>query len=351
MTTTQNPFYLNEVESVGYIEEEEVTPLTEIYERVKHRLTTPQGKTGEYLESGTVTGEELHICPRVQREIATRQVNSYGQYNRMYARDLIVAIRPNGKKVDIDGQHTGLLEMASRRGDASLAEPMPCKFIKHPPNRTFEECIRVESEVFFAYNSYRKDPSYVDKMKTGRNFDVKEALEYDSNLIDCGIYIEGYDFLGDTDGIPMAGEYQWRQAIKQYGVPTVARACQKLAELQQHPNWSTDKKGKPVTAIRADMVYMLSCLYDFMKWGKYNGKMKGKYDSLNKFIDNNLILKQRASWYAGISGSTVNVEGALRMIQEHNDAAGTITIGEDLIKSYKHKEDKYPFLAFLKTKQ
>jgi len=314
--------------------DDDLTPLTEIYNRVEKKLKTPQGKTGEYLRSGTVQAEELYICKRVQREIATRQVNIYGQFNRSYARHLIVAIRPGGKKVNIDGQHTALLEMASRRGDTDLAEGLPCLYIDHPEDRTIKECIRIESEIFFAYNSYRKDPSYVDKMKTGRNFDVPEALEYDNNLIDCGVYIEGYDFLGDTDGVPMKGEYQWRQAIKKYGGVTTAKACQKLAELQKHPNWATPKNKKPVDSIRADMVYMLACVYNFMKKAKADGKMRDKYNSLNDFIDTNLICKDRDFWYTGISGATTNIEGALRIIKEHNSTAGTTNIGEDLLKQY-----------------
>tara|TARA_Y100000004_G_scaffold23619_1_gene23959 strand:+ start:239 stop:1228 length:990 start_codon:yes stop_codon:yes gene_type:complete len=315
--------------------DDDLTPLTEIYKQVEKKLKTPQGKTGEYLRSGTVQAEELYICKRVQREIATRQLNSYGQYNRLYARHLIVAIRPGGTKINLDGQHTALLEMASRRADLSLAENLPCLYIDHPEDRTIKDCIRIESEVFFAYNSYRKDPSYVDKMKTGRNFDVPEALEYDNNLIDCGVYIEGYDFLGDTDGIPMAGEYQWRQAIKKYGAVITAKACKKLGELQQHPSWKTDKKGKPVTAIRADMVYMLACLYDFMKKAKSDGKMKLKYQSLENFINTKMVDKTRQFWYKGISGATTNIEGALRIIQEHNDTPGAVVIGQDLLNQYE----------------
>ena len=315
--------------------DDDLTSLTDIYKQVEKKLKTPQGKTGEYLRSGTVQAEELYICKRVQREIATRQLNSYGQYNRLYARHLIVAIRPGGKKINLDGQHTALLEMASRRADLSLAENLPCLYIDHPEDRTIKDCIRIESEVFFAYNSYRKDPSYVDKMKTGRNFDVPEALEYDNNLIDCGVYIEGYDFLGDTDGIPMAGEYQWRQAIKKYGAVITAKACKKLGELQQHPSWKTDKKGKPVTAIRADMVYMLACLYDFMKKAKSDGKMKLKYQSLENFINTKMVDKTRQFWYKGISGATTNIEGALRIIQEHNDTPGAVVIGQDLLNQYE----------------
>ena len=323
-------------ESENYSEsDDELTPLTEIYERLKDKLKTPQGKTGEYLRPGTVVGEELHICKRVQREIATRQINSYGQYNRLYARHLIVAIRPNKKKVDIDGQHTALLEMAARRGDVNLADNMPCLYIDHPKDRSLDDCIKVESEVFYAYNSYRKDPSYVDKMKTGRNFDVPEALEYDNNLIDCGVYIEGYDFLGDTDGVALESEYQWRQAIKKYGAVTTAKACQKLAELQKHPNWAFDLKKKPVDSIRADMVYMLACLYDFMKRAKSDGKMKRKYESLENFINTKMTDKVRKFWYKGISGASTNIEGALRIIEQHNETPGSVVIGLDLLKQYK----------------
>ena len=66
--------------------DDDLTPLTEIYKQVEKKLKTPQGKTGDYLRAGTVQAEELYICKRVQREIATRQLNSYGQFNRLYAR-------------------------------------------------------------------------------------------------------------------------------------------------------------------------------------------------------------------------------------------------------------------------
>jgi len=335
MTQSEIAYLSNLMDDAKSESDDDLTPLTEIYKQIERKLKVPQGKVGKYLRSGTVQAEELHICKRVQREIATRQLNTYGQFNRSYARHLIVAIRPGGKKVDIDGQHTALLEMASRRGDPNLAENLPCLYIDHPKDRTLDDCVRIESEIFFAYNNNRKDPSYVDKMKTGRNFDVPEALEYDNNLIDCGVYIEGYDFLGDTDGVPMMGEYQWRQAIKKYGAVTTAKACQKLAELQKHHNWATPKNKKPVESIRADMVYMLACVYDFMKKAKSDGKMKLKYQSLDNFINTRMVEKTRQFWYKGISGATTNIEGALRIIQEHNDTPDAVVIGSDLLKQYK----------------
>ena len=72
-----------------------------------------------------------------------------------------------------------------------------------------------------------------------------------------------------------------------------------------------------------------------MKKAKSDGKMKSKYKSLENFIDNKLIEKTRQFWYKGISGATTNIEGALRIIQEHNDTPGAVAIGSDLLKQYK----------------
>ena len=78
--------------------DDDLTPLTEIYKQVEKKLKTPQGKTESIIRSGTVQAEKLYICKRVQREIATRQINSYGHVTMDNIEHLIVAIRPGGKK-------------------------------------------------------------------------------------------------------------------------------------------------------------------------------------------------------------------------------------------------------------
>lgn len=310
--------------------------LESIFNAIKHKLKIKPGKIGQWLKPGLVSSKELFVTHKIQRDLSTQQINSYGQFNRMFARPIVVGVRPNGTLVCDDGQHTAILEMASCVG-GELPEQLPAYFIDHPSDRSDEECEKIEAEVFYAYNSYRKDPSYVDRMKAGLAFELPEAVEYNKNLFKCGIYIEGYDYLGDPDGTPMEGEYQWRSAIKNFGIDIVKKSCETLAKLQEHENWKTPKgsKGKKeVLSIRADMVLMLSTLYDFVEKAKIDGKMKYKDISINNFIDNKLTEQVRKTWYGGISGASTGIIGALRIINEHNKYPQSTNIGTELLKKY-----------------
>ena len=73
------------------------------------------------------------------------------------------------------------------------------------------------------------------------------------------------------------------------------------------------------------------CIRDSAKIG---GGAKEKLVSINDYIDNKLVLKKRATWYEGISGSTTGIVGALRIIKEHNDDPNSTSIGEELLKKY-----------------
>ena len=312
-------------------EDDNLVSLTSIFNAIKSKLNITPGITGEWLRPGTVDPSELYVTLKVQREVSTLQLNSYKQFNRAFARPLIVAIRPNDKKVDVDGQHTALLLLASL-----YPEDLPCFYIDHPKDRSIEDCEKIEAEVFYALNTFRKDPTHVDKMKAGLAFNMPDAVKYNDNLFSCNIYIEGYDYLGDPDGTPMDGEYQWRKAIEKFGTTTVAKACAKLSELQKADNWRYPKRNKKtiVTSIRADMIMILSTLYDFIKRAKIAGKMKDKEKSILNFIDNKLVDFERKKWYNGISGASTGIIGALRIVNSHNESAGSTVIGESLLKQF-----------------
>ena len=310
-------------------EDDNLVSLTSIFNAIKSKLNITPGITGEWLRPGTVDPSELYVTLKVQREVSTLQLNSYKQFNRAFARPLIVAIRPNDKKVDVDGQHTALLILASL-----YPEDLPCFYIDHPKDRSIEDCEKIEAEIFYALNTFRKDPTHVDKMKAGLAFNMPDAVKYNDNLFSCNIYIEGYDYLGDPEGTPMDGEYQWRKAIEKFGTTTVAKACAKLSELQQNEHWRVPKKNKVVTSIRADMIMILSTLYDFIKRAKIAGKMKDKEKSILNYIDNKLVDFERKKWYNGISGASTGIIGALRIVNSHNESAGSTVIGESLLKQF-----------------
>ena len=310
-------------------EDDNLVSLTSIFNAIKSKLNITPGVTGEWLRPGTVDPSELYVTLKVQREVSTLQLNSYKQFNRIFARPLIVAIRPNDKKVDVDGQHTALLILASL-----YPEDLPCFYIDHPKDRSIEDCEKIEAEIFYALNTFRKDPTHVDKMKAGLAFNMPDAVKYNDNLFSCNIYIEGYDYLGDPEGTPMDGEYQWRKAIEKFGTTTVAKACAKLSELQKADHWRHPKKNKTVTSIRADMIMILSTLYDFIKRAKIAGKMKDKEKSILNYIDNKLVDFERKKWYNGISGASTGIIGALRIINSHNESAGSTVIGDSLLKQF-----------------
>ena len=312
-------------------EDDNLVSLTSIFNAIKSKLNITPGVTGEWLRPGTVDPSELYVTLKVQREVSTLQLNSYKQFNRIFARPLIVAIRPNDKKVDVDGQHTALLLLASL-----YPEDLPCFYIDHPKDRSIEDCEKIEAEVFYALNTFRKDPTHVDKMKAGLAFNMPDAVKYNDNLFSCNIYIEGYDYLGDPDGTSMDGEYQWRKAIEKFGTTTVAKACAKLSELQKADNWRYPKRNKKtiVTSIRADMIMILSTLYDFIKRAKIAGKMKDKEKSILNYIDNKLVDFERKKWYNGISGASTGIIGALRIINSHNESAGSTVIGDSLLRQF-----------------
>ena len=131
-------------------------------------------------------------------------------------------------------------------------------------------------------------------------------------------------------------EYQWRKAIEKFGTTTVAKACAKLSELQKADNWRYPKRNKKtiVTSIRADMIMILSTLYDFIKRAKIAGKMKDKEKSILNYIDNKLVDFERKKWYNGISGASTGIIGALRIVNSHNESAGSTVIGESLLKQF-----------------
>lgn len=338
MTTINSPVDGNDFDE----EDDDLVSLTSIFNAIQTKLHVKPLVYGDYLRPGEVNVRDLYVSRRVQRLISTRQIDEYGKegFRREYANYLIVAIRPSGRLVDIDGQHTAILFLAATASKENDLSKLPCLYIDHPPERSLKDCLKVEADIFYALNTNRKDPNHVDKMKAGLAFGKSEAVEYNDNLVECGVYIEGYDYLGDSDGSPMVGEYQWRQAISKFGVSIVSKACAKLIKLQEHDNWKYPGKTKKKidTAIRSDMVIIIATLYQFIKDVKVGGGGAAKLDSLIKYVDEKLTEKDRKNWYEGISGSTTGLAGALRIIKDHNSLKNSTTVGNTLLKKYNKKE-------------
>ena len=173
-----------------------------------------------------------------------------------------------------------------------------------------------------ALNAKRKNPNYVDKMRAGYIFKLSEAVEYNNNLSACGVYVEN---LGDVDGHQLNGEYQWRQAIKNYELKTVISAVEYAKQFDK--TWNRNE-------VRGDIVYGLSALLNFLENGKK--ELNGRVDKVINFMLRVIPSKKVKVWYEGISGSKTDILIARRIIQAYKDDSLTKTTNsiteETLIK-------------------
>jgi hypothetical protein len=287
-----------------------VIPLVQLAQNSASKLKKfHSGTLNEFLKYQEVNPLELLVPDSYQRDISYTDINkNYKQFNKRHCVPLIIAVRPNGDKVIVDGQHKALMAVLSRENFK-----VPAMAYIHDENSTESEWERIESEIFYALNAKRKNPSYVDKMRAGYLFDMSEAREYHNNLGACGLYV---DSLGDTDGIELNGEYQWRQAVKKYEIPIVKKASAFAIHFDKI--W---KKNE----VRGDMIYGLSCLISFLENPNqdFQKTLNGRKNNLYRFIETQITQQKQKVWYEGISGSATDVLIARRIIQRYNESSNT----------------------------
>ena len=263
----------------------------------------------EFLEYQEVNPLELIVPEAYQRDISYSDINkNYKQFNKRHCVPLVIAIRPNGTKVIVDGQHKALMALLSKENFK-----VPAMAYINNEKSTENECERIESEIFFVLNAKRKNPSYVDKMRAGYLFEMPEAREYHNNLGACGLCV---DSLGDTQGVELNGEYQWRQAVKKYEIPIVKKATQYTIHFDKV--WNKNE-------VRGDIIYGLSGLINFLENPDidFQKTLNGRKKSLYRFIETQITQQKVKVWYEGISGSAVDVLIARRIIQRYNESTTT----------------------------
>lgn len=298
-------------------------PLVQIAQKFKSKAKKFRpGSINEFLAYKELEVHTLIVPDTYQRDLSCGDINTYGQFNKWFFVPLIVAARPNGNNVVIDGQHKGVMALWS-----GCISKVPCMVLEHPKDRSDAECEKIEAEIFHAQNAKRKNPSYVDKMRAGYVFGLQEAIEYNNNLSACGLYV---DNLGDVDGHQLNGEYQWRQAVKNYELATVMRAVSYAKDLDKV--WS---KGE----VRGDITYGLSALIKFLDAA--SGEINGRREKVLKFVSTEMSKSKPKVWYEGISGSQTDVLIARRIIKSYNTLSTTANsqcIPEETLEQYGLKD-------------
>ena len=131
------------------------------------------GALGEFLRYEELPLDILKLLKLYQRDIGWSEINNqYKQFDRRYCVAVIVAKRPNGDYVVVDGQHKVLMAIWSEQ-----VTKIPCMVLDHGSDWSIEQCESVEAELFHALNPKRKNPNYVDKMRAGYVFKLTEAVE------------------------------------------------------------------------------------------------------------------------------------------------------------------------------
>jgi hypothetical protein len=298
-------------------------PLVQLAQKFKSKAKKFRpGSINEFLVYKELEVHTLVVPDTYQRDLSCGDINTYGQFNKWFFVPLIVAVRPNGTYVVIDGQHKGVMSIWS-----GCISKVPCMVLEHSKDKTDAECEKIEAEIYHAQNAKRKNPNYVDKMRAGYIFGLQEAIEYNNNLSACGVYV---DNLGDIDGHQLNGEYQWRQAIKNYELAIVMKAVSYAKDIDKV--WS---KGE----VRGDIVYGLSALIKFLDAASV--EINGRKDKVLSFVSLEMSKSKPKVWYEGISGSQTDVLIARRIIKSYNALSTTANsqcISEDTLGNYGLKD-------------
>lgn len=298
-------------------------PLVQLAQKFKSKAKKFRpGSINEFLAYKELEVHTLIVPDIYQRDLSCGDINTYGQFNKWFFVPLIVADRPNGNKVVIDGQHKAVMALWS-----GCVDKVPCMVLEHPKDRNDTECEKIEAEIFHAQNAKRKNPSYVDKMRAGYVFGLQEAIEYNNNLSACGLYV---DNLGDVDGHQLNGEYQWRQAVKNYELATVMKAVSYAKDLDKV--WG---KGE----VRGDITYGLSALIKFLNDASVD--INGRREKVLSFVSLEMSKSKPKVWYEGISGSQTDVLIARRIIKSYNALSTTANsqcISDETLDKYGLKD-------------
>lgn len=239
-----------------------------------------QGAKGEWLKNENHDPRALSISKFYQRQFSALALNDYKQFNRELARPIVISIRPKhlgGAKMVIDGQHTAGLAICS--GD--LAE-VPCHVLYLPEEYNLMDCIERESRLFHAYNTKRKNPTAIDKIRAGLCFDDPKAVLFNDILESCNLQIDGLGDLPNGDELASSGAARFIKTVDQFGDeyrPYIVRAVNFIRRIH-------GSKGNGFK-YRDDLIHGLTTLLVFLDEGrdKKGDKLNGRRSAVLSWLE------------------------------------------------------------------
>ena len=235
--------------------------------------------------------KELSIDKEYQRMLNTMFLKKTKSFKPDLFSDLIVAIRPNGNKVIVDGQHSAALAMIFIAGNGDVE--VPCKVpdsLRHPAGRSIEDCIKAEAEYFDKFNYLRNNPTALARLRAGIASKADTALWWQQQMITCNVKFED---VGAVDGETVKGLAKFKTSVSKYGVDTTSRSVSILIGNQNLWEKSTkdpnDKAWKK--PMLGGLILGVTATLDFLDYSEREGLCdKTQKESFLEFLNNNLYL-------------------------------------------------------------
>ena len=268
-----------------------------------------------------VRASKLLVSSSYQRYICVSTIKKAKQFNYLLCQTLVVALRPDGSYVIIDGQHKGIMSVLSGE-DLDL----PCQIFKHDINASLSQCIKIEAQLFEDLNNSRKNTSTLDKVRAGLSYGDDKSKEFQDNFVSIGVQAEG---IGYEDGIEVNGWAKATESISKWKIPNTRRAVDFLRPIYEN-KWNLEY-------VDGSMVGGLAATFSLIEACGSGDKAKG----LKTYIKNYFSNVSRSKWTENTRGQS-DVLIARKIVTKYNDLLdqGIIegaNIGEDLLTNNRLK--------------
>ena len=268
-----------------------------------------------------VRASKLLVSSSYQRYICVSTIKKAKQFNYLLCQTLVVALRPDGSYVIIDGQHKGIMSVLSGE-DLDL----PCQIFKHDINASLAQCIKIEAQLFEDLNNSRKNTSTLDKVRAGLSYGDDKSKEFQDNFVSIGVQAEG---IGYEDGVEVNGWAKATESISKWKIPNTRRAVDFLRPIYE-TKWNLEY-------VDGSMVGGLAATFSLIEACGSGDKAKGLKTYIKTYFSN----VSRSKWTENTRGQS-DVLIARKIVTKYNDLLdqGIIegaNIGEDLLTNNRLK--------------
>ena len=257
-----------------------------------------ENKVDKKIYFAFIRASKLLISSSYQRYICISTIKKAKQFNYLLCQTLVIAMRPDGSYVIIDGQHKAIMAYLSGE-DLDL----PCQIYKHDLNSSLKQCIKIEAQLFEDLNTSRKNTSTLDKVRAGLSYGDEDAVEFQNNFISIGIQAEG---IGYDEGVEVQGWAKANESIGRWKIPNTRKAVDFLRPIYES-KWHLDY-------VDGSMVGGLAATFNLIDACGSGDKAKG----LRTYLKSNFSAISRADWTKNTRGQS-DVLIARKIVSDYNN--------------------------------